>query len=165
MTVGVATCSPDTPVSDLAELIIEKGIEAVVVLNPSDGHALGVVSQDDLVKAFSQRHQWDSKELAVPNAEEVMSAGVPQIPADIPLDAAAQIMIDRRKRTLFLMHHAGGIEYPAAVISYSHILRALTAKSEAEFTDLGIKAKRQSPLDAFIERRDAARKNVASKQK
>ncbi|OGO37085.1 MAG: hypothetical protein A2W35_02790 [Chloroflexi bacterium RBG_16_57_11] len=38
MTVGVATCSPDTPIDDIARLLLDKGLEAVVVLDPVDGH-------------------------------------------------------------------------------------------------------------------------------
>ena len=86
-----------------------------------------------------------------------MRDGVPQVPPDIPLVAAAQLMQDLKVRTLFLMHHAGGIEYPAAMISYKHLLRHLAADNEAELRDLGIRAERKTPLEMFIQRRDAAR--------
>jgi hypothetical protein len=86
-----------------------------------------------------------------------MRDGVPQVPPDIPLTAAAQLMQDFKVRTLFLMHHAGGIEYPAAMISYKHLLRHLVADNETELRDLGIGAERQTPLEMFIQRRDAAR--------
>jgi len=55
------------------------------------------------------------------------------------------------------MHHAGGIEYSAAMISYKHLLRQMSANNEAELRDLGIRAERQTPLEIFIQRRDAAR--------
>ena len=83
---------------------------------------------------------------------------IPQVPPDIPLTAAAQIMHDQKTRTLFIMHHAGGVVYPAAMISYQHLLRHLAAQDAADLKDLGIHAERQSPLEAFIERREAARK-------
>ena len=66
-------------------------------------------------------------------------------------------MQDQDIRVLYLMHHAGGIEYPAAMISYKHLLRQLTANNEAELRDLGIRAERQTPLEMFNQRRDAAR--------
>jgi hypothetical protein len=57
-----------------------------------------------------------------------------------------------------MMHHAGGITYPAAVITYKHILRALAAENEADLKDLGLAAERKSPIEVFLQRRDEARK-------
>jgi CBS domain-containing protein len=152
MTVGVATCSPDTPIGDIARLLVEKGLEAVVVLDPADGHALGYVGQEELVRALA--HQ-PTEGLT---AEQVMHDEVPQAPPDIPLTVAAQLMLDRGVRVLFLMHHSSGIEYPAALISYQHLLRLLGARTKEDLHDLGISASRQSPLEAFFQRRDAARR-------
>lgn len=150
MTVGVITCSPDTPIIEIANVLMEKSLDAMVVLD-KEGHALGVVGQDELVRAYSRE---DVRSLS---AEDIMRDGVPQVPPEIPLTAAAQIMQDGKVRTLFIMHHAAGIEYPAAMISYQHLLRHLTASKEADLRDLGIKAERQSPLEVFIQRREAAR--------
>ncbi len=153
MTVGVKTCGPQTPIVDLARLILQENLEAVVVLD-TEGHALGVVTQDDLVRAYGQPDCCDL------TAESVMRDGVPQVPPDIPLAAAAQIMRDRGQRVVFLMHHAGGISYPAGVLSYTHLLRHLAARDTDEISDLGIKAARQSPIDTFIQKRDAARRRA-----
>jgi len=157
MTVGVETCSPDTPVVDLAGRLLEKGIEEVVVL--ADGHALGVVGQEELVRAFARSTLEDVKSL---RASDVLREGVPQVPPNIPLTAAVEIMLDQGVRTLFLMHHAGGIEYPAAQISYRHYLRVIAAHGNEDLRDLGILAQRRSPLDTFVQRRDEALKKSAS---
>jgi CBS-domain-containing membrane protein len=154
MTVGVLTCSPATRVIDLARLLLDKETEAIVVLDPADGHALGYISQAELVRAYAQAG-WPAGELT---AEQVMQDDVPQSPPDIPLTAAAQLMLDRGVRVLFLMHHSAGIEYPAALITYQHLLRHLGARTNDELTDLGFSAARQSPLEAFIQRREAARR-------
>jgi CBS domain-containing protein len=154
MSVGVATCSPDTPIVDIARLLVDNNLEAVVVLDPIEGHALGIVSQDELMQAYSQG---EARSL---RAEEIMRDGVPKIPPDIPLEVAAQLMGDQRVRVMFIMHHAGGIEYPAAYISFRHLLRHLGAKEGEDLRDLGIQAERQSPLDVFIQRREEARKRA-----
>lgn len=154
MTVGVPTCSPDTPIVDLARLILQKDLEAIVVLDTSEGHAVGVVGRDELVHAYT-RGERDTA-----TAEQIMRDGVHQVPPDIPLVAAAQIMQDLGVRVLFLMHHSAGVEYPAAMISYQHILRHLAADSLQDLRDLGIQAERQAPLQAFLTRRDAARKRT-----
>lgn len=153
MTVGVVTCTPQTTVNELAQLLLNHDLDDVIVLE--DGKALGVVGQDDLVRAFTKE---EDKNLT---ANEVMREGVHQIPPDIPLTAAAQIMHDLGVRTLFLMHHAGGIEYPAAALSYKHYLRYLAADNCSELSDLGIEADRQPPLESFFKKREASRqKNI-----
>lgn len=152
MTVGVPTCSPDTLVSELARQMVEKGWEAVIVLDPADGHALGFVSQDELVKTYGRLYSQDVV------AEEIMRSEVPQVPPDIPATAAAHLMYDLGVRVLFLTHHAAGVLYPAAMITYWHILRHLAAKNSEELRDLGIHAERLSPVQAFLARRDEARK-------
>ena len=150
MSVGVVTCPPDTPLRDLAQLFVDNGLEDIVVLD--EGHALGVVGQDDLIKTLAH------PEPGALQARHILREGVPQVPADIPLAAAAQIMRDQGIRTLFLMHHAGGIEYPAAMLSYRHLLRWLAATEAADLRDLGIRAERRSPLEQYVEKRDAARR-------
>lgn len=155
MAVGVLTCQPDTPIVEIARLLLDRDLEGVVVLN-EEGHAIGVVDREALIQAYSHHC---SRELT---AENIMHDDVPQVPPDIPLAAAAQIMRDQGVRQVFLMHNAEGITYPAAQLSYTHLLRHLAARDNDELSDLGIKAARQAPLDAFIQRREAARRQLSS---
>ena len=157
MTVGVPTCPPDTSIVDLTRLMLEKNWEAVIVLEGEEGQAVGVVSQDELVKAYERE---GARTLT---AEQIMHEGVPQIPPDIPLTVAAQMMLDQHVRAFFLMHNAAGVTYPAALITYRHILRHLAAQNADELQDMGIAAARKAPLEQFIERRDAARRDAAKK--
>lgn len=156
MSVGVPTCSLQTSLQQVARLLLNSEIDCVVVIDP-EGHAEGVVSQDDLVKAYTE-NGWD--ELV---AEDVMQENVPQVPPDIPLTAAAQIMRDQHVRSVFMMHHAGGIIYSAAVLTYKHFLRHIAAQDDDELQDLGNKAARKNPMETFIERRDAARQKTISR--
>jgi CBS domain-containing protein len=161
MKVGVATCPASAPAVDVARLLLEQNLEAVVVLD-EDGHGVGVVSQDELVKLYTGPDALTT--IRSMTAEQIMREGVPEVPPDIPLSAAAQLMRDQKLRMVFLMHNSGGIAYPAAALSYQHLLRHLTADSNAELSDLGVQAARKTPMESFIERRDAARrKNQAPK--
>jgi CBS domain-containing protein len=153
MTVGVPTCPPDTSITAITRLLLEHDHEGVVVLD-HEGHAVGVVSQDDLVRAYARDDR------ASLTAEKMMTEGVPQVPPDIPLTAAAQIMRDLGVRIVFLMHNADGITYPAALLSYRHLLRHLAAGDDADLKDLGIRAEREAPLETFIRRRDEARRKT-----
>ena len=157
MTVGVLTCTPQASVPEIANMLLDHDLDDVIVLD--DGKALGVVGQDDLVAAFSRQ---DVKSLT---AIEVMREGVPQVPPDIPLTAAAKIMRDQGIRPFFLMHHIVGIEYPAAALTYKHYLRLLAAEDKEEIKDLGIKAERVLPLEEFINRREATRERNIKPEK
>jgi CBS domain-containing protein len=164
MSVGVPTCGLDDLIGDLVRWFLEKDIEGAVVLD-ENGHGAGVVTRDELVKAYSQANL---DQIHVGNeqltAEQVMEVNIPRVPPDIPLQTAAQIMQDQGVRVLFLTHHAGGIEYPAAFLTYNHLLRHLAARDEKDLRDLGIEAERESPIDTFIRRRDEALHRAQSTQ-
>jgi len=153
MTVGVPTCPPETPITDVARYLLDKSAEAMVVLN-DEGHAIGVVGYDELIAVYGRE---DAGELV---ADDVMRDDVPQLPPDIPLATAAQMMRDMKTRVVFLMHHAGGVIYPAAMLAYTHLLRHLAARDQDDLKDMGIAAARQAPLEIFKQRRDAARESA-----
>jgi CBS-domain-containing membrane protein len=52
MTVDVLTCTPQTTVPQLAQILLDRDLDKVVVLD--DVKSLGVVGQDDLIKAFAR---------------------------------------------------------------------------------------------------------------
>jgi CBS domain-containing protein len=153
MSIGVLTCSTGTSVVDLARVLLDRDLEGAVVLDDR-GHAAGVVGRDDLIRAYATG---EYEEMVV---EDVMGDGVPQIPPDIPLRAAAQIMQDKGLRVLYLTHHAGGIEYPAAMLSYDNMLRHMAMEYQEELNDLGIVADRELPLESFSKRLAEARKSA-----
>jgi CBS domain-containing protein len=153
MTVGVPTCPPDTPVVEVARWLLDADLEAVIVLD-AEGHAAGMISQDELIRAYT-RGATDHL-----TAGDILREDIPEVPPDIPLSAAAQIMQDQRVRVFFLMHHSDGIHYPAAMLTYRHLLRHLTASNHEDLKDLGIRAEREAPLAAFIKRREAARRRA-----
>lgn len=150
MTVGVLTCTPTTTIKSISQALLEKDLEAVVVLD-HDGHAVGTVGRNDLIIAYTDPNH---KQLT---AEDIMQDGLPQIPPDIPLTAAAQLMQDQNVRVFFLTHHAGGIEYPAAQLSFKHFLKYIASETPEDHKDLGIGAERKAPLEMFYERREEAR--------
>lgn len=156
MTVGVPTCKTTSLVVDVARFIVENNVEEMVVLD-DEGHGVGVIGCEELVGIYGRENVDDL------TAEEVMREGVPELPADIPIVAAAQIMKDQRIRAAYMNHNSAGIIYPAALISYRHILRALVARDEKDLKDLGIAAERKLPVEQFIERRDEARRRAGLK--
>ncbi|HET7144804.1 MAG TPA: CBS domain-containing protein [Anaerolineales bacterium] len=153
MTVGVPTCKWDSPIVDIARFLLEKNVEAMCVLDV-EGHGIGVVGVDELVWAYA-REGYETL-----TAEDIMSEGVPELPADISLALAAQMMKDKGIRIAYMLHNSAGIIYPAAYISYRHILRHMAAKDENDLKDLGLAADRKTPIEQFIEKRDEARRKA-----
>lgn len=159
MTVGVPTCKTDVPATDIARFIIYNNVEEMVVLG-SEGEGVGVVGYEELVRAYILPAGDEQENVKSLTAEQVMREGVPELPSDIPLTAAAQMMRDQNIRVAYMTHNSSGIIYPAAMISYKHIVRHIAAKDESELKDLGLAAERKSPLDVFIAKRDKTRKEA-----
>lgn len=153
MTIGVPTCKFDSPVVDIACFLIENNVEEMVVLG-EEGEGVGVVGYEELVTAY---HRENVRELT---AEQVMREGVTELPSDIPLVVAAQMMKDKGARVAYMNHNSAGIIYPAAMISYKHLVRHLAAKDESELKDLGLAAERKSPVEVFLQRKNEARKKA-----
>jgi len=68
-------------------------------------------------------------------------------------------MQDMRVRVVYMTHHAGGIEYPAAWLTYEHLLRSMSGEDPKS---LGIHAAREAPLEVFLRRREEARRKYQS---
>jgi CBS domain-containing protein len=151
MTVGVPTCKPESLVADIASFLLEHDVEAMCVLD-EEGQAIGVVGPEELVAVHGRENA-----AGLP-AEEVMTEGLPELDAETPLEVGAQLMKDRGTRIAYIMHNSAGISYPAAYISYRHVLQHLAARDQSELK--GPAAARKSPLQTFIERRDEARKRA-----
>jgi CBS domain-containing protein len=153
MTVGVPTCKPDSLVGDIARFLLEHEVEAMCVLD-AEGQAIGLVGRAELVRVYGR------DDVQALRAEDIMTEGIPELRAEMSLTAAAQIMQDKSTRIAYIMHNAAGITYPAAFISYSHILRHMAARDENELKGLNPAAARKSPVETFIARRDEARRKA-----
>jgi CBS domain-containing protein len=153
MTVGVPTCKTGSTVREIARFLLDKDVEAVVVLD-GDGQAVGVVGYPELIQTYG----WEDVQSL--KAEMIMSEAIVEVPPDIPLTAAAEIMRDKGARIAYLLHNANGVIYPAAYISYRHLVRHMAAESDEELKDLGTAAQRKTPIETFIEKRDEARRKA-----
>ena len=150
MHIGVVTCQADTPLVEAVRTLLREGLESLIVLD-ENSHAVGMLSRREAVAVYG-RSGADMRDVKTLTAADAMSPDIPEVPPDIPAMAAAQIMLDRSIREIYLMHHGGGASWPAAVLRFEDVLRHLSAKSEADVADLGAGARRTSPIEAFMER-------------
>lgn len=142
MRVGVPTCREDTPLKDVARLLVERNVSALVVLD-EDGNAVGWLGEQHVARAIDR----DCVRLT---AGDVMDERVPEILPDVPAAAAAHLMLDRGLRQLFISHHAGGVKYPSAVITLQDVMRMIAGLERAP--GVGVGAERPTAVDLFKQR-------------
>jgi len=120
---GVISCRVDTPLEEIAQRLMEYQINALFVLDQS-GKACGVVSQTDLVRAYVQGGWSDLV------AEDIMTPDVVTVVPDIPVTAAAQLMLDKNVHRLLIVQ--GGLvpDRPVGVLSMSDIVREMAQEGE-----------------------------------
>jgi CBS domain-containing protein len=123
MHIGVITCRTNTSLVEAAAILLREHLDSLVVLDER-GHAVGLLGQEEAIAAYS-RSCVITRTCDSLTAAEVMRPEIPEIPPDIPAAAAAQIMLDQGVRGLYLMHHDGGISWPAAVLRVEDVLRHL----------------------------------------
>ena len=120
---GVITCWADEPLIDVARRLHEYAINAIFVLEES-GRAEGVISQTDLAKAYVKGN-WQHR-----TAEEIMVSDIATIAGDIPLDAAVEIMLDKRVHRLLIVQGGLRPNRPVGVLSLSDVVREMTRPSQ-----------------------------------
>jgi CBS domain-containing protein len=130
MHIGVPTCPADAPLMETVRTLLRENLEAVIVLD-DNGHAVGLLGRQEVVAAYG-RSGANTHVCEPLTAADAMRPDIPEIPPDIPATAAAQIMLDRNVRDMYLMHHDGGISWPAAVLRFEDILRYLVSEPKEE---------------------------------
>ncbi len=130
MHIGVPTCRVDTPFVEAVQKLLREHLETLVVLDER-GHAVGVLTRQDIVAAYGRPEANRHEEEAL-TITEVMRTEIPEVPPDIPAITAAQIMLDLRVRELYLMHHDCGIRWPAAAFRFEDVLQHLAVEAEKE---------------------------------
>ncbi|MBC8520632.1 MAG: CBS domain-containing protein [Methanomicrobia archaeon] len=116
MTRGVITVALDTPVSEIAKLLVKEEVSGVAVIVP-DGEVVGVISEIDIIKFFDQN--WENL-----TAEEVMSTFVRTIDAEMTIKKAADIMRDLNIHRLLILSLSPAYGVPIGILTASDILRA-----------------------------------------
>jgi CBS domain-containing protein len=140
MTTDVVTVGPDASLKEVASLLARHRISGLPVVD-SDGRVLGVVSETDIVQKEAQEPQpasgllrWLdpdsgrlSAKLAAHTAGEAMSSPAVTIEANLPVSAAASLMLDNGCKRLPVTD--GG--KLAGVVSRADLVRAF-ARSDVE---------------------------------
>jgi acetoin utilization protein AcuB len=115
---------PDTPVSEVADVLDRSGISGVPVVDWS-GYLVGVVSQTDLLRVRASEALWaDWSRLS---AHHIMTRPVLTVTVDTPLDEAARMMEASHVHRLVVVADDG--ESPVGVLSATDLVHAMTDRS------------------------------------
>lgn len=113
---GVVACAPGDSVGDVAKIMIDNDIHAVVVME--GGKAVGVVSQTDMVLARQGRTPDEARTLL---AQEIMTPGCATCDKGMLLSEAVSLMTGRRMHRLVVTEN----DEPIGVLSMTDVVRKL----------------------------------------
>jgi CBS domain-containing protein len=143
MTAAVASVGPDTPRSQIAKLLLDRGISAAPVVD-RDGLPIGIVSEGDLIgrndsEREARRDWWldllaqgqplspdflTSLRAAERTARELMSAPVVTVDADTDLGEVARLLAAYRIKRVPVMQDG----HMVGLVSRADVLRGLAAQ-------------------------------------
>lgn len=127
MHAGVVTCAPETSLDDVATIMRQRDVSAIVVVD--NGVAAGLISQTDVVNvAFVEPYVRYWRGLA---ARHFMSAPVVSVRPEAPLGEALELLRNRKIHRLVVTEPGAGGERPVGILSLSDVVRALSAPAAA----------------------------------
>lgn len=123
---GLITCKPDATLGQVAVLLNQHHVHALIVTD-RDGRALGIISDFDLLAG-----EWlssDSESLATMRsltASDLMSHPVDSVEANVPLSETANYMLEKEISRLLVTENAK----PVGVISLSDFVASLAQQEK-----------------------------------
>ncbi|MBV9336145.1 MAG: CBS domain-containing protein [Solirubrobacterales bacterium] len=116
---GMLTCGPDDPLRDVAALMANHRVHAVLISDRPGGRPLGVVHDLDVAAAVARGEEEASARTA--------AGGEPMtISSDAPVQDAARLMSEHRVSHLLVVEGASG--YPAGVVSTLDVASAFAGR-------------------------------------
>jgi len=124
---GVVSCSPETPVEEVAKTMESEDISALVVTNEA-GDAIGVISRTDLVNArFVQPYM---KHWRGMTASHLMSQPVVSVPPDASVRQAARLMQEKNVHRVVVGVHEGDRLKPVGILSVTDLVKHASESTE-----------------------------------
>ena len=134
---GVVTCETWNTVKEVARMIVDFDVHAVVVLDEM-AEACGIITKTDVMRKYGQ----DTTKIT---AEQAMTPHVICIKGDCTVAEAAATMLNKRVHQLVVIKGEPAGRRPVGIISVTDIIKEIANR---------LKAPERSPIDA---RRDTDR--------
>jgi CBS domain-containing protein len=130
---GLLTCSPETPLGQVAILLTERRVHALIVSNPT-GAPLGLISDFDLLAG-----EWlsvDEAALATMKkltARDLMTSPIDSIDADATVEGAARLMLEKKVHRLMVTEDGKA----TGVVSVSDLVASIGRQTQAKRETVG----------------------------
>ena len=108
---GVLQCNPRASLRQVARLMVDKQVSAVVVVD-GDEDLAGIITRTDMVRAYLERDDWAKRPVA-----EHMSRDVATVTTDKRLREVAELLVEKRIHRVVVVDEEGGGRKPLAVVS------------------------------------------------
>jgi len=106
---GVVTCRVDANAAEVARIMLDNDVSALVVIDERL-NACGVVSKTDLIRFYG-------KDLSTITAEDIMTAEILTVSPDSLVHEAVQLMLERMVHQLVIVTQAGAHRRPVAIFT------------------------------------------------
>ncbi|WP_333845235.1 CBS domain-containing protein [Pelomicrobium sp.] len=160
MTTPVVTVKPETQVSEIARLLLERGISAVPVVDAQE-RLLGIVSEGDLMRrpesGTERRPSWWLALLSDPreeareyvkshglHAQDIMTRDVITVEEDTPLQEIAALLEKHRIKRVPVVRNGKVV----GIVSRANLLQALVAQPPAKEISADDRTLREAVLKA-----------------
>jgi len=114
MSTGVVSVSPETKLSDITRIMVERGVHGVYVFDPAK-RITGIIDDASIIKIFGK------KLVEKTLAKEVMGKVDVKISPETPIEEVVNIMREKKKRKLYVFYQESDL-FPVGVISIKDII-------------------------------------------
>ncbi|NQV33729.1 MAG: CBS domain-containing protein [Phycisphaeraceae bacterium] len=118
---GVVTCCVDANAVDIAVIMLDNDVSALVVIDESL-NACGVVSKTDLIRSYG-------KDLSSTRAEDLMSPAIWTVSLDTSVYEAVQLMLQHRIHQLVIVTQAKAHRRPVAIFTSGDAVALMAGKT------------------------------------
>ncbi|MCP4450398.1 MAG: CBS domain-containing protein [Planctomycetes bacterium] len=120
---GVVTCRVDANAVEIAVIMLDNDVSALVVIDESL-NACGVVSKTDLIGSYGT-------DLSTVTAEDLMSPKIQTVSLDTPVHEAIQLMLQHRIHQLIIVTQARAHRRPVAIFTSGDVIALMAGKTRS----------------------------------
>jgi len=118
---GVVTCGVDANAAEIAVIMLDNDVSALVVVDESL-NACGVVSKTDLIGSYGA-------DLSTVKAEDLMSPEIRTVTPDTSIHEAVQLMLQHRVHQLVIVTQSRAHRRPVAIFTSGDALALMAGKT------------------------------------
>ena len=118
---GVVTCGVDATATEIAVIMLDNDVSALVVIDESL-NACGVVSKTDLIGSYGT-------DLSSVKAEDLMSSEIRTVTPDTPIHEAVQLMRQYRVHQLVIVTQSRAHRRPVAIFTGGDVVALMAGKT------------------------------------